>query len=82
MADLNRWVVMRRSGVAGPARPWRLMQPQAAGSQDPPRSGPVGEAELSAVARGREDESYRRWLEHRGAVPQTWHHDEAFSQVV
>jgi hypothetical protein len=34
------------------------------------------------VARGLEDESYRRWLEHRDDAPGRWRRDEAFSQVV
>jgi len=38
--------------------------------------------ELADVARGLEDESYRRWLEHRDAAPQRWRRDDAFSQVV
>lgn len=42
----------------------------------------AGQAALGAVARGLEDESYRRWLEHRDAAPQRWRRDEAFSQVV
>ena len=34
------------------------------------------------MARGLEDESYRRWLEHRVAAPGRWRRDEAFSQVL
>jgi len=45
-------------------------------------AGPGSDAELSAVARGLEDESYRRWLEYRDAAPGRWRRDEAFSQVV
>jgi hypothetical protein len=41
----------------------------------------VSDAELGAVARGLEDESYRRWLEHREAAPGRWRQDEAFSEV-
>jgi hypothetical protein len=40
------------------------------------------DAELSEVARGLEDESYRRWLDQRGTAPAPWRRDEAFSQVV
>ena len=34
------------------------------------------------MARGLEDESYRRWLEYRAAAPGRWRRDEAFSQVL
>jgi hypothetical protein len=34
------------------------------------------------VARGLEDESYQRWLEHRDAAPGRWRRDEAFSEVL
>jgi predicted ArsR family transcriptional regulator len=66
----------------GRVRPWRLAEPGAVRSPEQPGSGPVSDAELSAVARGLEDESYRRWLEYRDAAPGRWRHDEAFSQVV
>jgi hypothetical protein len=66
----------------GRIRPWRLAPPRAAGSPDAPRSRPVSDADLSAVTRGLEDESYRRWLEHRDAAPGRWRRDEAFSQVI
>jgi Helix-turn-helix domain len=66
----------------GRVRPWRLAGPGAAGPQERPGSGPVSDAQLSGVARGLEDESYRRWLEHRDEAPGNWRHDEAFSQVV
>jgi len=66
----------------GRVRPWRLTQREGAGRQDRPRASPVSDAELSAVARGLEDESYRRWLERRDAMPRRWRRDEAFSQVV
>ena len=61
---------------------------EAAGSPEQPGVGPVSDtklvsdAELSAVARGLEDESYRRWLEYRDSAPGRWRRDEAFSQVV
>jgi DNA-binding transcriptional ArsR family regulator len=63
----------------GRVRPWRLAEPGRTGEQQP---CPVSGAELSAVARGLEDESYRRWLEHRDAAPGRWRRDEAFSQVL
>jgi predicted ArsR family transcriptional regulator len=65
----------------GRVRPWRLAAPGAARAPEP-QPGPVSDAELSAVARGLEDESYRRWLEQRDAAPGPWRRDEAFSQVV
>jgi hypothetical protein len=66
----------------GRVRPWRLTRPDAAGPQDPPGARTVSDTELSAVARGLEDESYRRWLEHRDSAPGPWRRDEAFSQVL
>ncbi len=51
------------------ARPWRL-----AGEPEP--------EDLGELARGLEDESYRRWLATRDAAPARWRVDEAFSQVV
>jgi predicted ArsR family transcriptional regulator len=62
----------------GRVRPWRLAGPGAAG----PPEQPVSDAALSTVARGLEDESYQRWLEHRDAAPGRWRRDEAFSQVL
>jgi hypothetical protein len=75
-------VIEEAPAPRGRVRPWRLSQRGAAGRQDQPRARPVSDAELSAVARGLEDESYRRWLEHRDAAPGRWRRDEAFSQVV
>ena len=75
-------VIEEAPAPRGRVRPWRLAEPGAARSPGQPGSGPVSEAELSAVARGLEDESYRRWLERRDAVPGRWRRDEAFSQVV
>ena len=75
-------VIEEAPAPRGRVRPWRLTEPGAARSAEQPRSRPVSDAELSAVARGLEDESYRRWLEHRDAVPGPWRRDEAFSQVV
>ena len=62
----------------GRIRPWRL----PAGDAGTPRVRPVSDEELSDVARGLEDESYRRWLELRDSAPPRWRSDEAFSQVV
>jgi hypothetical protein len=73
-------VIEEAEAPGGRARPWRLAEPGAAPSPPVPR--PVSDAELNAVARGLEDESYRRWLEHRDAAPGRWRRDEAFSQVV
>jgi len=75
-------VIEEAPAPRGRVRPWRLAEPGAAGPPEQPRSGPVSDAELSAVARGLEDESYHRWLERRDAVPGRWRRDEAFSQVV
>lgn len=60
-------------GGSGRARPWRLVGPEPA----------VEPAEdLAGLARGLEDESYQRWLAHRGQAPERWRNDEAFSQVL
>ena len=91
-------VIEEAPAPRGRVRPWRLAGPGTAGppeeqseEQSEKESGerpgeqqprPVGNAELSAVARGLEDESYRRWLEHRDAAPGRWRRDEAFSQVL
>ncbi|GAA2335825.1 ArsR/SmtB family transcription factor [Dactylosporangium salmoneum] len=53
----------------GREKPWRL-----AGERPP--------ADLGELARGLEDESYRRWLAMRDEAPAQWRRDEAFSQVV
>jgi predicted ArsR family transcriptional regulator len=75
-------VIEEAPAPGGRVRPWRLAEPGGARSAEQPRSRPVSDAELSATARGLEDESYRRWLEFRDAVPGSWRRDEAFSQVV
>ena len=83
LRQLARYGVIEEAPAGGGrVRPWRLASPEAAGSQDPPDAQAVSDAELSAVARGLEDESYRRWLEHRDTAPRRWRRDEAFSQVV
>ncbi len=63
----------------GRVRPWRLARSGVTREQQPQ---PVSDAQLSTVARGLEDESYQRWLEHRDDAPGRWRRDEAFSQVV
>lgn len=75
-------VIEEAPAPRGRIRPWRLTVPTGPGSPDPPTAGAVSDVELSAVARGLEDESYRRWLEQRDAAPGRWRRDEAFSQVV
>ncbi|RMI38374.1 winged helix-turn-helix domain-containing protein [Streptomyces triticirhizae] len=60
----------------GRARPWRLVAP---GSGAAPEG--ASEAEFGALARGLEDESWRRWLDQRDAAPPEWRRDEAFSAV-
>jgi predicted ArsR family transcriptional regulator len=83
LRQLARYGVIEEAPAPrGRVRPWRLAEPGAVRSPERPGSGPVSDAELSAVARGLEDESYRRWLEYRDAAPGRWRHDEAFSQVV
>ncbi|MEU1668636.1 ArsR family transcriptional regulator [Streptomyces sparsogenes] len=57
----------------GRARPWRLRRPD-------PAAGPAAE-DFGDLARGLEDESWRRWLGRRDQVPAEWRHDEAFSAV-
>ena len=82
LRQLARYGVIEEAPAPrGRARPWRLAESGAASPQ-PAWPSPVSDAELSAMARGLEDESYRRWLEHRGAAPPHWRRDEAFSQVV
>jgi hypothetical protein len=71
-------VIEEAPAPRGRVRPWRLAEPGAA---RPPEQ-PVSDAELSTVARGLEDESYQRWLEHRDAAPGRWRRDEAFSEVL
>jgi predicted ArsR family transcriptional regulator len=77
----------------GRARPWRLRQAEPDLGQSPipltlpsstlpssaPEETPGGFSEL---ARGLEDESYRRWLDQRDQAPDEWSVDEAFSAVV
>jgi predicted ArsR family transcriptional regulator len=83
LRQLARYGVIEEAPAPrGRVRPWRLAEPGAVRSPERPGSGPVSDAELSGVARGLEDESYRRWLEYRDAAPGRWRHDEAFSQVV
>ncbi|MEU1801873.1 winged helix-turn-helix domain-containing protein [Streptomyces sp. NPDC019937] len=60
----------------GRARPWRLRRrtPEAAAR------GTAAE-QFGELARGLEDESWRRWLTQRDEAPPAWRHDEAFSAV-
>jgi hypothetical protein len=65
----------------GRIRPWRL--PAGTGeAAETSRARPLSDDELSDVARGLEDESYRRWLELRDSAPPRWRRDDVFSQVV
>jgi hypothetical protein len=75
-------VIEEAPSAGGRVRPWRLARADAVQSPDQASSRPVSDAELSEVARGLEDESYRRWLDQRDTAPATWRRDEAFSQVV
>jgi predicted ArsR family transcriptional regulator len=56
----------------GRAKPWRLAAPVIT---EPP-------AAFGELARGLEDESYRRWREQRPQAPAEWRVDEAFSSVL
>ncbi|WP_055545988.1 winged helix-turn-helix domain-containing protein [Streptomyces sp. NBRC 110028] len=60
----------------GRARPWRLRR-------HTPETAARGTAaeEFGELARGLEDESWRRWLSRRDEAPPAWRHDEAFSAV-
>ncbi|MEU8704070.1 winged helix-turn-helix domain-containing protein [Streptomyces sp. NPDC048565] len=63
----------------GRARPWRLLR-----RHDDPAAGGAGEAaeeQFGDLARGLEDESWRRWLTQRDGAPAEWRRDEAFSAV-
>lgn len=80
-------VIEEAPAPGGRVRPWRLVRAGVARPSGPsgpsgPRPGPVSDVELSDVARGLEDESYRRWLEQRDTAPAIWRRDEAFSQVL
>jgi Helix-turn-helix domain len=75
-------VIEEAPSPRGRVRPWRLAGQGTAEFPAGRQPRPAGDAELSAVARGLEDESYRRWLEHRDAAPGRWRRDEAFSQVL
>ncbi|MEU9043876.1 MULTISPECIES: helix-turn-helix domain-containing protein [unclassified Kitasatospora] len=68
----------------GRARPWRLPQEQQPVPDDQVqgRVEDRTEDQFGALARGLEDESYRRWLARRAEAPADWQHDEAFSAVV
>jgi hypothetical protein len=69
-------------GPRGHVRPWRLAGPGTDGAPADTGSRPLTDAQLSAMARGLEDESYLHWLSRRDAAPAQWRRDEVFSQVV
>jgi hypothetical protein len=75
-------IIEEAPSAGGRVRPWRLARADAAPSPDQAGSSPVSDAELSEVARGLEDESYRRWLDQRDAASAAWRRDQAFSQVI
>lgn len=58
----------------GRARPWRLKRPASVAAG-------VAEEQFGDLARGLEDESWRRWVSQRDEAPSAWRHDEAFSAV-
>ncbi|MGC9670451.1 helix-turn-helix domain-containing protein [Planosporangium sp. 12N6] len=66
----------------GRVRPWRLASPEPARDVTDPAPSPDSTADLDGLARGLEDESYRRWLAQRDRAPGLWRRDEAFSQVL
>jgi hypothetical protein len=74
-------IVEEAPAQRGHVRPWRLAGREAAGATAAPEPRPLTDAQLSGMARGLEDESYLRWLEHRDTAPAQWRRDEAFSQV-
>jgi hypothetical protein len=78
LRQLARYGLVEQVPTAGGrARPWRLATQHA----DPePADGQS--ADLGALARGLEDESYQRWLAGRDKAPARWQRDEAFSQVL
>jgi predicted ArsR family transcriptional regulator len=80
-------IIEEAPSAGGRVRPWRLARPGPATAPDQPGSRPAGsrpvsDSELSEVARGLEDESYRRWLDQRDTAPGPWRRDQAFSQVL
>ena len=75
-------IIEEAPSAGGRVRPWRLARAGAVPSPDQAASRPVSDAQLSEVARGLEDESYRRWLDQRHTAPAVWRRDEAFSQIV
>src|SRR5260370_26036040 len=83
LRQLARFEIIEAAPSAGGlVRPWRLARADAAPSPDQARPRPVSDADLGEVARGLEDESYRRWLDQRDTAPAAWRRDQAFSQVV
>jgi hypothetical protein len=74
-------IVEEAPAQRGHIRPWQLAEPGTAGSPADQRSRPLTDAQLSGMARGLEDESYLRWLEHRDTAPAQLLSGEVFSQV-
>jgi hypothetical protein len=66
----------------GRVRPWRLAATAPSATPAPGPAESSDGADLDTLARGLEDESYRRWLAHRDQAPPRWQRDEAFSQVL
>ncbi|WP_306340375.1 winged helix-turn-helix domain-containing protein [Streptomyces sp. AS13] len=63
----------------GRQRPWRLRWESAPGTPEAARQRPTP---FDDLARGLEDESYRRWQENRALAPDAWRREESFSAVV
>nr|WP_241562679.1 helix-turn-helix domain-containing protein [Streptomyces hoynatensis] len=74
-------LVEEAPGPGGRARPWRLRRATEAAGTDV-RGEAMDPDAFEALARGLEDESYRRWLAHRAEAPAPWRRDEAFSTVL
>ncbi|MFE9456765.1 helix-turn-helix domain-containing protein [Streptomyces californicus] len=63
----------------GRQRPWRLRWESAPGVPESAQRRPTP---FDDLARGLEDESYRRWQENRALAPDEWRREESFSAVV
>ncbi|NYI03579.1 winged helix-turn-helix domain-containing protein [Allostreptomyces psammosilenae] len=90
LRQLARYGVVEEAPHAGGrVRPWQLRREPAGeggdgdrGRSDGHRGAAARNGLLGDLARGLEDESYRRWLDRRAELPARWRHDEAFSDVV
>ncbi|HEY3873571.1 MAG TPA: helix-turn-helix domain-containing protein [Actinocrinis sp.] len=67
---------------SGRARPWRLRQRRRQPDTDADSTAVARDDEFGVPSWELEDESYRRWLDHRGEAPASWRQDAAFSAVL